>query len=129
MSKDNLNFNDFNHFNTQITPVTARQFNNSYQNLNYYKRSTNSAYGQMFVNYQSPYLALKYLPFLSNRIWNENLHFASLLTKNYKPYYEFGYSISQIGAIASVGAFAGFEGQKFYSLSFKLSIMLIGFDM
>lgn len=129
VSKNNLSFNDFNHFNTQITPVTARQFNNSYQNLNYYKRSTNSAYGQMFVNYQSPYLALKYLPFLSNRIWNENLHFASLLTKNYKPYYEIGYSISQIGAIASVGAFAGFEGQKFYSLSFKLSIMLIGFDM
>lgn len=129
ISKDKLFFNDFIHFNTQITPVTARQFNNSYQNLNYYKRSTNSAYGQAFVNYQTPYLALKYLPFLSNRIWQENLHFSSLFTRNYKPYYEVGYSMSQIGALASVGVFAGFEGQKFYSLSVKVSIMLIGFDM
>ena len=129
ISKNNLFFNDFTHFNTQITPITLTQFKNSYQNLDYYTRSTNSAYGQAFVNYHTPYLALKYLPFLSNRMWNENLHFSSLLTKDFKPYYEVGYSMSQIGALASVGVFAGFEGNKFYSFSVKLSIMLIRFDM
>ena len=81
------------------------------------------------VNYNTPYLALKYLPFLSNRMWEENLHFSSLITKDFKPYYEVGYSMSQIGALASVGVFAGFEGQKFYSINVKLSLLLIGFDM
>ena len=129
ITKEKLYFNDFAHFNTQITPVTARSFNNSYQNIDYYERSTNSRYGQVMVNYSTPYLALKYLPFLSNRMWEENLHFSSLFTKDFKPYYEVGYSMSQIGALASVGVFAGFEGQKFYSINVKLSLLLIGFDM
>ncbi|MGE0077167.1 MAG: DUF5686 and carboxypeptidase regulatory-like domain-containing protein [Bacteroidales bacterium] len=122
LTKDKLFFNDFEHFNTQIIPVTSRHFSNSYQGLNYYKRSTNSTYGQIFANYHTPYLFLKYLPFLSNRMWQENLHFSSLFTRTYRPYYEVGYSMSQIGAIASVGVFAGFEGQTFYSLHVKLAI-------
>ncbi len=35
ITKEKLYFNDFAHFNTQITPVTARSFNNSYQNIDY----------------------------------------------------------------------------------------------
>lgn len=129
LSKKNLYFNDFAHFNTQITPITARQFNNSYQGLSYYTRSTNSAYGEIFVNYNSPYLALKYLPFLSNRMWQENLYFSSLITKNNKPYYEVGYSMSQIGAIASVGVFAGFNGAELHRVNLKLSLLLSIIDM
>ncbi len=129
VTKKKLYFNDFAHFNTQSIPVTARMFNNSYQGLSYYKRSTNTEYAQVFANYQSPYLILKYLPFLSNRMWMENIHFASLVTRGYKPYYEVGYSMSQIGVLASVGVFAGFEGREFSSFNVKLSLLFIGNDM
>mgnify|MGYP003583254011 CR=1 FL=1 len=129
LTKNNLPFNDFTHFNTQILPVTARQFHNSYQGLSYYKHSTNSTYAQGFASYQTPYLLLKYLPFLSNRMWQENIHFASLFTRQSKPYYEFGYSMSQIGAVASLGIFTGFKGQSFYCMHIKLSITLNNIEL
>lgn len=129
ISKKKLYFNDFAHFNSQISPVITRQMSHTYHNISYYKRSTDSEYGQILISYRSPYIALKYLPFLSNKIWLENLHFSSLFTRYNEPYYEFGYSISQIGALLSVGVFAGFEGMEFYSISVKVSIPLSGIDL
>lgn len=127
-SKRNLYFVDFKHFNTMRVPVVIPSFNEGYQNISYYRRSTSDSYAQAFLGYQSPYLALKYLPFLSNRIWQENLQFAFLKTKGYKPYYEVGYFISQIGVVGGIGIFASFEGSQFHSLSVKLSLFIPGLE-
>ncbi|MHC1705421.1 MAG: DUF5686 and carboxypeptidase regulatory-like domain-containing protein [Tenuifilaceae bacterium] len=124
--KDNLYFPDFRHFNTQEIPVVFGDFANSFQLLEYYKHSTNSQYFQGFVGYQSPFLVLKLLPWFSNRIWMENLYLASLATKGSKPYWEAGYSITQISIFGGVGVFVGFEGQKFSSYGVKISIALDG---
>lgn len=62
-------------------------------------------------------------------MWQENIHFASLFTTQSKPYYEFGYSMSQIGAIASLGIFTGFKGQSFYCIHIKLAILLNDIDL
>lgn len=126
--KHNLYFVDFKHFNTMRVPVVTPSFNEGYQNVSYYRRSTLGSYAQAFLGYQSPYLALKYLPFLSNRIWQENLQFAFLKTQGYKPYYEVGYFISQIGVVGGLGVFASFEGSRFHSLSVKLSLLIPGVE-
>lgn len=128
VKKDKLFFADFKHFNTQGVPVVIPSFVEGYQNLSYYRRSTSGAYAQAFVSYQSPYLALKYLPFLSNRIWLENIQVSYLKTEGYKPYYEVGYFLSQIGAVGGVGFFGSFEGKRFHSFSVKLSLLLPGFE-
>ena len=86
--KDKVYFPDFKHFNTQETPVLIGDLGNSYQFLKYYEHSTNSGYAQGFVKFTSPFLALKYLPWVSNRMWLENLYASSLYTKGAKPYWE-----------------------------------------
>lgn len=128
VGKRNLYFVDFKHFNTMRVPVVIPSFNEGYQNVSYYRRSTLGSYIQAFLGYQSPYLALKYLPFLSNRIWQENLQIAFLKTQGYKPYYEVGYYLSQIGVVGGVGIFGSFEGTQFHSLSVKVSLLIPGIE-
>lgn len=127
-AKKNLYFVDFKHFTTQRVPMVIPSFYEGYQNISYYRRSTPESYAQAFLSYQSPYLALKYLPFLSNRIWLENIQLAFLKTYGYKPYYEIGYFISQIGIIGGFGLFGSFEGGRFHSFSIKLSLNLLGLE-
>jgi hypothetical protein len=124
--KNRLYFPDFKHFNTQEIPVVIGDFANSFQLLQYYKHSTNSQYAQGFIGYTSPFMAIKYLPWFSNRMWLENLYFSSLGAKGNKPYWEFGYSISQISVFGGIGVFVGFEGEKFYSFGVKASIKFEG---
>jgi len=76
------------------------------------------------INYQSPYIALKYLPFLSKRFWKENLYASWLFTSGNKPYYEVGYSMDQIGLFGGVGVFVGFQGKEFYGVGVKASLTL-----
>ncbi len=124
--KDKLYFPDFKHFNTQEIPVTIGDFANSFQLLEYYRHSTELGYAQGFVSYTSPYLALKLLPWVSNRMWVESLYASYLYTKGSKPYYEFGYSITQISIFGGIGVFVGFEGEKFRSVGIKASIKFDG---
>lgn len=126
LMKDKLYFPDFKHFNTQEIPVVLGDFANGFQLLEYYKHSTESGYAQGFVNYSSPYLALKHLPWFSNRMWLENLYASSLYSKGSKPYWEFGYSITQISIFGGVGVFVGFEGEKFMSVGVKASLKFSG---
>ena len=59
-------------------------------------------------------------------MWLENLYVSSLYTKGSKPYWEFGYSITQISVFGGVGIFVGFEGEKFAGFGIKASIALDG---
>lgn len=127
-SKGNLYFVDYKHFNTMRVPVVIPSFSEGYQNISYYRRSTSEYYAQAFLSYQSPYLALKYLPFLSNRIWKESLQLAFLKTEGYKPYYEVGYFLSQIGFVGGIGVFGSFEGTRFHALSIKVSLFIPGVE-
>jgi len=123
--KNRLYFPDFKHFNTQLIPLVFDDFSNSYQLLNYYDHSTSNAWATGFVHYQSPFLLLKYLPFLSNRMWQENLYASYLYTKGRTPYWEAGYGLTQISLFGGVGVFVGFNGQKFASFGIKASFKLV----
>jgi len=126
LNKEKVYFPDYKHFNTQEIPVVIGDFENSYQLLKYYDHSTFSQYSQGFVSYTSPYLLLKHLPWVSNRMWLENIYISSLYTKGSKPYWEAGYSITQISIFGGVGVFVGFEGEKFTGFGVKLSLKFNG---
>lgn len=121
---DKLYFTDYKHFNTQEIPVVLSGLSESFQLLPYYEYSSGSNWATGFVNYQSSYIALKYLPFLSKRFWKENIHASWLYSDGNKPYYEVGYSLDQIGLFGGVGFFAGFRGKEFYGFGIKASIQL-----
>jgi hypothetical protein len=107
-----MHFSHFKHFNASSLPVRITG-DPSFRLLNDYEASTNEWYLQGHLKYSSPYLLLKYLPVLSNRLWNESLHLDYLHTPQLKNYMQVGYSIDQIFLMGSIGVFAGFEDGKY----------------
>ena len=111
-------------FHGQRAFLTASEFGDSFQTLDYYAYSTNSYYVQLFANYRSPFMFIKLLPWFSERLWMENLHLGALYTDRLQPYYEVGYSMTRIAALMGFGVFAGFEKASFKSFQVKLSLTL-----
>jgi hypothetical protein len=115
-------FPDFKHFATTEIPVTIGSISNrSFNLLEYYRYSASDKYLEAHASYDAPFLLLKYLPFFSNRLWQEGLQFNFLYTPVIKNYTELGYTI---GIVWQAGVFAGFENFKYRSFGVKLSLPL-----
>jgi hypothetical protein len=115
---------DDKYFNNQYLPVLINNSSEAFRLLPYYRSNTNSKYVEAHVTFTTPYLLIKYLPFLNNKIWCENLHLNYLTTKDHPDYWEVGYSISQIYMMGSVGVFVGFGGTTFKSYGVQVSFDL-----
>jgi len=115
-----LYFSDFKHFNTQDIPVLFNKFQNTFQLLPYYEYSTPDKFVEAHLSFKTPYLVLKYIPFLSNTLWNENLYLNYLHTSLYGYYIEAGYSLSDIFFLLDAGVFSGFENGKYTRTGIKL---------
>ncbi|MBK3518293.1 DUF5686 and carboxypeptidase regulatory-like domain-containing protein [Carboxylicivirga marina] len=119
---DQMHFSRFQHFNTSEIPVNFKSWENAFMLLDDYRYSTNEWYAKAHVSYTTPYLLLKFLPLVSNRLWTENLYSSYLTQPNYKNYVEVGYSMNQIFLIGSAGVFAGFEDGSYARWGFRLGI-------
>ncbi|MCG8582692.1 MAG: DUF5686 and carboxypeptidase regulatory-like domain-containing protein [Bacteroidales bacterium] len=119
---DQMHFSRFQHFNTSEIPVNFKSWENAFMLLDDYRYSTNEWYAKAHVSYTTPYLLLKFLPGLSNRLWTENLYSSYLTQPNYKNYVEVGYSMNQIFLIGSAGVFAGFEDGSYARWGFRVGI-------
>jgi hypothetical protein len=108
-----MHFSQYHHFNATRMPLLTQSFNDGFFLLNSYEASTNKWFVKATGAYSSPFIALKLLPFFSNRLWNENLHAGYLHTPHFPHYAQVGYSISRIFMVANVGVFAGFGNWKF----------------
>jgi hypothetical protein len=107
-----MHFSQFKHFNGSTIPVRLTA-GPSFRLLDDYASSTNEWYATGHLKYSSPYLLLKNLPVLSNRLWQESLHLNYLHTPQLTHYTQVGYSIDQIFFMGSVGVFAGFENGEY----------------
>ncbi len=116
-----MHFSNFTHFNTSEVPISFKDWKNNFKLLNDYEHSTNDWYLEAHLHYSTPYLLVKNLPFLQDKLWNENLYFSHLTQPNFKNYNEVGYGISQIFLVANVGVFAGFEEFEFSKWGVRLS--------
>lgn len=108
-----MHFSNFKHFQSSTIPVLLANPAGSLVLLDDYQPSTNQWFIRGNITYSSPYLFLKNLPVLSNRLWNEDLHFSYLHTPVMHHYMQAGYSISRIFMVGSVGVFAGFSEGKY----------------
>lgn len=119
----NLQFPDFKHFASTRIPVTGRTFDAGFSLPDNYALSTNTRWAQANISWYTPYLLLKYLPFLSGKAFDEALHLRSIVLYRGRPYTELGYSIG-FSAMARVGVFVGFDGLKYHSAGVSLSLPL-----
>jgi hypothetical protein len=105
----NLHFSNFKHFEGSTAPLVFRNPSNMLLLADDYETSTARWFVRANTTYSSPYLLLKYLPVLSNRLWNENLHLSYLHSPEMPHYVQTGYSISRIFMAGTIGVFAGFS--------------------
>jgi hypothetical protein len=113
---------DDKYFNNQDLPLLLGDINNAFHLLPYYRYATTDRYAEAHIRFTTPYLAVKYLPFLSNKLWCENLHLNYLTNDQQQNYWEIGYSISQIYMIGSIGVYVGFKGTSYHNYGIQVSI-------
>ena len=92
--------------------------------LEYYRYSTSDKYLEAHLYYFSPFLLLKFLPFFSNRLWQEGIQLNYLYTNEIKNYMELGYTT---GLLWRAGIYAGFENFKFRSFGITFSLPMSNF--
>lgn len=121
LSKKELYFPDYKHFNTVGWILSGDLFMSGYLLADYYALSTDEKWLQGAVNYTSAYLFLKRLPFLQRYLFNEAVHFRYLWTPDMKHYTEFGYSLG-FNDIGRIGVFVGFERNRYEGVGVRVSI-------
>lgn len=117
-----IHFSEFKHFNTQPLPVSIDGFKESFQLLGFYKYSTSQRYLEGHAHYETQLLLLKYLPYISNTIWSENIYFNYLTTPLLTHYTEIGYGLGNIALMGELGGFVSFENGKYRSAGVRLCI-------
>ena len=124
INNNKIYFNDFKHFKSNYLPVTFNSFNNSFMNINDYYLSTNSSYINASYHIKSPYIILKYLPWINSRLWNENLYLNYLNTSDIQNYWEVGYAFTDIIKLLDFGVFSSFSDFQYEGSTLKLRIKI-----
>jgi hypothetical protein len=110
-----VNWYDFVHFNTQPLPVLLDNYYNAFRLPAYYSMATPEFFGELHINYSTPYLLLKYIPGFSKTLAKENLSLSYLGSRYHSHYTELGYSITQLFLLGEAGVYAGFDNLKYRS--------------
>ena len=124
LNRDNVYFEDFQHFNTQPTGFTFSSVENSFRLLPFYQYSTSDRFLEGHANWQTRRLILKQLPIIRNSLITERFFANYLNTPELKNYVETGYGINNLFLLLNVEAVAGFENGKFHSAGVKVSLNL-----
>ncbi|MGV8828118.1 MAG: DUF5686 family protein [Breznakibacter sp.] len=114
-----LHFSRWQHFSGSDLPIGTDDWETAFSTTTPYMLSTNQWYLRMSGGYASPCLALKFLPFFSNRLWLENIYLHHITLPQNQHYTEVGYGISQIFLFARLGVFAGFNNGTFNEVVFR----------
>ena len=119
-----IHFSDFAHAQTQTSPILLREYRHAFFLPGYYSLTTADKFIEAHLSVRAPYIALKYLPGLSNTLWREMLwcsFYASPSTPNYT---EIGYTLLEVLLSANIGIHAGFDNGKFSNLGLNLAFRI-----
>ena len=115
-------FSEFQHFATQPLTVGAKDFSSTFQLIDYYKYSTNDRFLESHFTYSTPYLFLKRLPLIRDRVWTEKLMANYLYTPFLGNYTEIGYGIGN--ELYNIGVFGSFRNLNSDRFGVKLSLKI-----
>lgn len=124
LNRKNLYFNEFKHFSAQPLIAGVKDFYPSFQLMGYYTYSTDQYYVEGHFQYLSPFILLKHLPVVRNRMWNESIFVNYLYVPGTKSYCELGYGIGNF--LYNAGVFSSFEGITYRQTGFRISISIFG---
>ena len=119
-----VHFSDFAHALTQTSPVLLREYRHAFFLPGYYSLSTQDKYIEAHISVRAPYIALKYLPGLSNTLWREMVwcsFYSSAATRNYV---EVGYTLLEVLLSANIGTHVGFDDGKFSNIGINLAFRI-----
>jgi len=119
-----IHFSDFVHAPTQTSPVLLKEYRHAFFLPGYYELSTSDSFVRAHLSYKSPYILLKYLPFLSNTLWREMIWSSYYNSPQNRNYVEFGYTLLEVLLSANVGVFAGFADGKFNGIGLNVAFRL-----
>jgi hypothetical protein len=123
LDKKYITFYDFYHVNTQPLPLLLNNYEDAFRLPAFYSMSTPEFYVQAHTRLTTPYLLIKFLPFLSNTLIRENLSL-SYMGFSDGHYTELGYAVSEIFLVGEVGVYVGFKGFGFESAGVSLVLRL-----
>lgn len=124
LNNSNITFYDFYHVSTQSLPLLLNSYEDAFRLPDFYSLSTPEFYVQAHAKFTTPYMLIKYLPFLSNTLMRENISLSYLGSRFHKHYTEIGYAISEIFLLAEIGVYVGFEDFNYKSAGVSLLLRL-----
>ncbi len=122
--KKNVQFPDFKHFEMTKLPVTQHSFDSNFSLMGNYAYSTDSKWVQAHFSWYTPYMFLKYIPFLKKQLFDEALHFRTVAVHQFKPYSEVGYSVG-LPRMLRVGVFVGFKSFNYDRVGVSVSLPIV----
>jgi len=120
---DRMHFSDYKHFKSVSLPVDMQDFNNGFMLLDPYASSTNEYYIEGHLSFETAYLAFKFLPFLSDKVWTESLSLSYLYNPLVPHHIELGYSMQNLFLyMVDAGIFIGFEDWNFIGPGLRFNL-------
>lgn len=124
LSKENLRFMDYHHFNTTQTVFAPKDELRSFWALPYYQYSTNDKYVEVHYQHHFQGWLLGKIPGIKKLKWHEVAGFHFLWTPQLRDYYEFTIGIENIFRIIRVDFVGAFNHQYDPYFSGRLKIAL-----
>jgi len=122
-SAKRIHFADYKHFKSFSLPVDLQDFDNGFALLGPYLSASNSSYFEGHFTFESSYLALKFLPFLSDKVWTEALTLSYLYTPENLSHVEAGYSMRRLFLyMVDLGFYVGLDKGSFLGPGIRVNL-------
>jgi len=119
LQADAMHFSDYMHFKASPLLFDMAGFQETFLLLDHYRASTNDYFVQAHSMLTSSYIAIKMLPWFSERLWNESLALSYLYTPGVPHHVQLGYSINDIGFLFDVGIYTAFENWRYHGTALR----------
>jgi hypothetical protein len=104
-----IHFSDYKHFKSNPLYIDMAGLDRALMFSDYYQASTNQYWANFHATLTSSYLLIKYLPWFSERLWQESLDVAYLFTPQTPNYLQLGYRLEDILFLMDLGVYVGFR--------------------
>lgn len=104
-----IHFSDYKHFKSNPLYIDIAGLDRALMFSEYYQASTNQYWTRLDATLTSSYLLIKYLPWFSERLWQESLDVVYLYTPETPNYLQLGYRLEDIFFLIDLGVYVGFR--------------------
>jgi hypothetical protein len=116
-----MHFSDYQHFKSYPLYIDMADFEDALMLLDYYEASTADHWIYANAVFNTSYLLIKFLPWFSERLWNESIGVSYLYTPQIAHYMQLGYSLNEIFFMADIGVYVAFQDWGYKGFGARLN--------